>query len=743
MITLKKCIITTLIFCLCIISNYPIIASDVNTIQIKADSLYKIKVLMGNGKDFNLDSKLKRSEAAAFIVRFLGMEKVVMSNKTKYQNTSFSDVQINKWYTPYIGYCTKSGIISGNSDSTYKPDDFVSEKEFLKFVLLSMGYEIQKDFTMDSIYQDAFKIGIIKSDKEEDITGFKRTNVVDIIYNSLMLRNKTTNKLMIQGLIDNGMISRQEAISEGFLIDNVKTSIVSIQATSPNKILITLNENIEKLDVKNIIICEAKDSSSLLNVSIESQTNNTMILSTSPQSSEKEYILKIKNIIDFDGNIIDYLEKTFTGYMEQEVVSNYFKISKIVPVSKSQINILFTQPITSNAAVPMRFDIEQNGKTIVDGSFSNLSVSVIGGFNNGIAIWLKDVILTSDTEYTIKISGDLTSQYGVRLGEGNGESKKFVSSGGENTSLDVVNITPVDKHTLKLDFNVDLDRNTAESLSNYMLKDTSNNTSIGRPVRSKLLGEGMNLLRTVYLYFNTSMSNDNTYELTIKNIKDSFKEREISENIVPFCGSSEDIEKLEILDVTAYDSGTIYVYFSQPLDSVTASNTSNFILSGKKSVYFNAYENNQLVKIFMNSANQLNESSSYTLKVQTNISDFLNRTPSKILEATFNGTNNQISSPSAIDSIAIGDNKVKLTFSTDIDSSGTNAMASNYRLRYSAENNSTQYVNAKGVIFINSTTAIITFDSFDTDKSYTLVSSSIKDITGQYVTYNDELSLIQ
>jgi S-layer homology domain. len=716
----------------------PANAMDQNAIQNKADSLYKVKVLMGNGKDYNLDSKLKKSEAAAFIVRLLGMEKVVMSKKDNYSNTSFSDVQKNKWYAPYIGFCAEKGIITSNSDGTYKPDSFIGEKEFLKFILLSMGYIIDTDFTLENIYQIASKEGIIESSITKETTEFKRSNAVVMLYNSLMLRNKNANKLMIQILIDNGMVSRQEAISAGFLMDNVKTTITDIQVNSPNKITVIFNENIEKLDIKNMSIYETENNNSILNISIESMSNNTLVLSTSTQVSGKEYMLKLSNIIDIDGNTVDYIEKAFTGYLEKEVVSNYFKINKIVPVSKSQINVFFTQPVTSNAAVPMRFDIVQNGNTIVDGSYSNLSTSIIGGVNNGITLWLKDIMLSKDTIYNINISGDLTSQYGVRLGGGNGESRKFISNGKENTIMDIENITAVDEHTLKLEFNVDLDRTSAENLNNYVLKDTTNNTRIGSPIRAKLQGEGNNIYETVYLYFSATMSSDKTYELTIDNLKDSFKEREINETVIPFCGSSEETEKLEILDVTAYDSGTVYVYFSQPLDPSAATNASNFILSGKKSVYFNAHENNQLVKIFMNSANQLDESSSYTLRVQTSITDFLKRQPTEVLEATFKGTDTQISVPSTLDAIAIGDNKVKLTFSGDVETSGTNAMANNYRLRYSSDNNSSQYISAKSVVFINSTTAIITFDSFDTDRYYTFISSSIRDISGQYILYNDE-----
>ncbi|WP_252891758.1 S-layer homology domain-containing protein [Thermoclostridium stercorarium] len=184
----------------------------------KADFLSTLKILEGSNGDYLLNEKLSRAEAATFAVRILGQNLHVLLNDDSYRKASavFPDVNPNHWYAPYVGYCAQAGILSGDTSGNYKPNDYITEKSFLKIILSILGYEINTDYTWNNIYKKAFEVGLVTDlsyiSKEDDNTDFRRSGAVNIMYNALMLKEKKTGKELFYKLIDAEVITRAEAI---------------------------------------------------------------------------------------------------------------------------------------------------------------------------------------------------------------------------------------------------------------------------------------------------------------------------------------------------------------------------------------------------------------------------------------------------------------------------------------------------------------------------------------------------
>ncbi len=76
---------------------------------------------------FRPDNNMSRAEAAAIFARLISEQKgEKISGKS-----NFNDVSKSEWYSDYIGYLSKYGIIKGYSDNTFRPDDNVSRAEFV------------------------------------------------------------------------------------------------------------------------------------------------------------------------------------------------------------------------------------------------------------------------------------------------------------------------------------------------------------------------------------------------------------------------------------------------------------------------------------------------------------------------------------------------------------------------------------------------------------------------------------
>ena len=70
---------------------------------------------------------MSRAEAAAIFARLISEQKgEKISGKS-----DFADVKSNEWYSKFIGYIKKYGIIKGYDNNTFKPDKNISRAEFV------------------------------------------------------------------------------------------------------------------------------------------------------------------------------------------------------------------------------------------------------------------------------------------------------------------------------------------------------------------------------------------------------------------------------------------------------------------------------------------------------------------------------------------------------------------------------------------------------------------------------------
>ena len=85
---------------------------------------------------FAPDDLLTRGAAAKMICLMMGG--AVQAGSA---GTQFSDVAADNVYAPYIAYCADNGIVSGYGDGSFGPDDFVTGDEFLKMLIVALGYD--------------------------------------------------------------------------------------------------------------------------------------------------------------------------------------------------------------------------------------------------------------------------------------------------------------------------------------------------------------------------------------------------------------------------------------------------------------------------------------------------------------------------------------------------------------------------------------------------------------------------
>ena len=117
--------------------------TDKNGMLILPASEHKAYIFGYEDGTFRPDNNMSRAEAAAIFARLISEKK----NEKISGKSNFNDVSKNEWYSDYIGYLSKYGIIKGYSDNTFRPNDCVTRAEFVAMTVRfnSLFNEVKKD----------------------------------------------------------------------------------------------------------------------------------------------------------------------------------------------------------------------------------------------------------------------------------------------------------------------------------------------------------------------------------------------------------------------------------------------------------------------------------------------------------------------------------------------------------------------------------------------------------------------
>ena len=510
----KKLLFIVLILTVILASMVPAAAqTSEKTTQEKAVVLGSLRIISGVNGEYHLENPLRRNEAATFIVRLIGKGDHVNQNKDLYSKTPYTDVPSTEWYAPFIGYCYQNGIISETSEQL-KPLEFITDKEFIGLILTALDYRPGIDFIPDTAYETARETGLISIteyiDRASTNPAATRGSAVEIMYRALTTECRGKDKILLQKMIDEGVVTRLQAMALGLIVDTLFTDIKSIESFDLNKIQVMLNEPVSS--VGSVLIYS--DTHANITCSIDYIQDDIVVVRTEPLEKGKDYIIELHDVKDRQGNVTNRLMKMFKGFDVQEIASSFFRISRIEPVNQRNLKVYFTHPLSMNSEVCLYYTLSQDSTVIADGRLGRIKAGVLNSDNTGVLLSLDNDLLKEGEVYTLTIDGDMMSAYGVRLNDGEGDSMKFVAGAGKNAKFDLLEMAVVDSSTLILNFNKEINPFLARQVFNFYLTD-ENESPI--PISSTTMDRNGHAL---YLKLGKDMMKDGTYFLTINNLND-------------------------------------------------------------------------------------------------------------------------------------------------------------------------------------------------------------------------------
>lgn len=742
----KSRTLALVIICCCLVSLFSVpvvkaetVSGDNITDNEAAVRLSKLGMITGNAKgDFMLQSKLKRCEAAQFIVNLIGKNKYVKDNKDTYSSTVFKDVKKTDWFAPSVGYCLQAGIVTAND--TFNPSDPVTEKQFLGMVIQALGYTTPDDFSWNTVYQKAYEIGLVSDPnyqiKTDDNKDFKRGNVVKIMHTALGLKQKSENMTLIQKMVKEDIISYETAITSKILKDELVSKIVDIKPMNEQKIKIIFNEKIGTVNLENIQINDTA-SGNMLSVSSINQTDNELILKTSQQTAARKYSVEIKKLVDYDGNTISKISAQFSGFTVVEVVSDLFKISKLEQKNANEVNVYFTHPVNENAVNSSYYEVYQNDTLFASASPSDTLIKLLPN-NKGVTISLRSKSFIADQEYSIKVYPEIISAYGVNF-ERQAELDSFIAKDMQQSTggFGIEQVTGITRSTLQIDFTMDVDPKIAEQIYMYSVTDQHN-----KAIEVKSANMVSNPGKSVILTINGSLDASKNYNIMVNLMSDATHQYTINTKSYPFTGEVSGGVEFQVYNILAADTSSIYVSFSKPLNEKSLTDLSNFVIQDPKNPAYKvnpikavvSTEDSCTVRLFLPNDKKLQPNVVYTLKLASKVTDFTGYSLPGQSDYTFDSYNIAEASMTIEKAIKISHDTIKVVFSKEMAIDTPNILTGNYSLDYYENGIQVKKVPI-AITYIDNKIIVLKFDYLPDGIDSTFNCKQIKDIGG--VVYSD------
>lgn len=739
MYTMKKLISVVLVIAVCFslvtLSVYG--TTDYNEMALV---LNRLNILQGSNGNFQLDKQLERAQATAFIIRMIGKEDYVKQNADQFSSTSFSDVPVNSWFAPYVGYGTQNNIIASSLNGKFEPYEYISEKAFLKMALCALGYEYGTDFNWSNVYQKAYEIGLVVDEsyavKTNDNNEFKRASAVEVIYRTLNSFKKGTSTKLVMSLVDEGIFTLEDIYNSGIFSDASDIYIETINTLAPNSIEVTFSDRILSVSVDNISIYEEADGEKALDVITAAVSGESMQIVTAAQTPGTKYRVEITGAIDFDGNICGNLTGVFNGYKAEVIASDFFRISKIEQVSGNLINIYYTHPVNLNSEIPVYYEIFENGAPFISGSSSSITVKRLSTADSVVSVNLKGAAFKAGEVYSVRVSGKLTSSYGAKLGEGLGDVRDFVAAGVSSEALMVSGVQAMNANTVKVIFSREVDSVWAAQRLNYTVLDPS-----GRQLdtaNAVVASGGQAMGREVLLTLSGTLDRTKKYTLRIAYVPDIYKESVLEKYETVFSGDYGTVTDLAIVKVAAEQNNCLTIWFNKSLDQASATERTNYVISGvtdssfnfmPEKVFYSELNGNYTVKLYLPAGKTFSPSQKYSIRT-SNLKDSLGNTYNTLLKSEFIGTGTEAVKPQMKDAVTVAKDLIKVDFNIAIAFSKENLDVSNYRLEYTDGNGEKITMIPLSVNYIDADSIVLRFDELNSATEYKLSFVSLADFSG-------------
>ncbi len=189
---------------------------------------------------FRPDNIVTRAEAAKMITRITRTEEEMNRLPVPADIQRFSDVPHDHWAAAAIYKAAEEGILSGYDDGSFRPDSYVTEREFVKMAVAACGYgdiAQQQGYPMGYVYK-AEDLGLFQDAKAVPVQRWGASYILEHMLRVPLCDAKTNTEIPYGVSLRAGIIQIVGHCSigkDGVILTEVKETLTENCGLEPGK----------------------------------------------------------------------------------------------------------------------------------------------------------------------------------------------------------------------------------------------------------------------------------------------------------------------------------------------------------------------------------------------------------------------------------------------------------------------------------------------------------------------------
>lgn len=241
---MKKLICVVLAVLMLASAAVPTFAAEGSAQLEAAEALNALGLFGGIGKNedgtinYDLTGRPTREQAVVMLVRLLGKEA-----EAKYGSWPMPFTDVAVWAQPYVGYAYAQGLTTGITASSFGGSDYVTAAQYLTFILRALGYTSGEDFAWNTAWEKTDALGITQGEYNAANNGsFTRGGIALVSVSALMTAVKGSDTLLLDRLLENGVVSERTIAASGLRPDDYTLFIREVMAGATESYTIPLKD---------------------------------------------------------------------------------------------------------------------------------------------------------------------------------------------------------------------------------------------------------------------------------------------------------------------------------------------------------------------------------------------------------------------------------------------------------------------------------------------------------------------
>lgn len=361
-------------------------------------------------------------------------------DSSKITATPFSDVTSSHWSYDDVEFLRSMGVITGNSDGTFKPDDNITYEQVVKLVVAALGYDFMAESYggyPDGYLSTASRLKLLKNAGGSTGAPATRAQVVVILFNAL-----TTDYLVVDGISEgNNMLETGKSILnyvydmeiiKGQVLATKNSGIsLAADATEDGRIEIGSGNDFRYFDsyVEDYLGYYVKAYVKY----DENSDNEGEVYAVFPQANSKKLVVKAEDIKSAD---VEGADKVVEIYSDDEV--------KEIKINNNP-TVIYNDMAFADTLDDDDFDFDCGTVTFVANGGGNVYDLIL--IDNLVPMYVDTVKSSTKTlKGTIYANGTTTNDYELALDE---DSDKYditvdiIGADGQKTDFSAISADSV------------------------------------------------------------------------------------------------------------------------------------------------------------------------------------------------------------------------------------------------------------------------------------------------------------